>query len=68
MLDFMLEVKSAGRASIFITHNIFHVFQVVDRIVVLRRGHKVAELRREETDLEEVERYLTGMELASAEA
>jgi simple sugar transport system ATP-binding protein len=68
VLDFMREVKAAGRASIFITHNIFHVFQVVDRIVVLRRGHKVAELRREETDLEEVERYITGMELASAEA
>ena len=41
---------------------------VLDRIVVLRRGHKVAELKREETDLEEVERYITGMELAPAEA
>jgi simple sugar transport system ATP-binding protein len=68
VLEFMREAKAAGRASIFITHNIFHVFQVVDRIVVLRRGHKVAELRREETDLEEVERYITGMELTPAEA
>jgi simple sugar transport system ATP-binding protein len=68
VLQFMREAKAAGRASIFITHNIFHVFQVVDRIVVLRRGHKVAELNREETDLEEVERYITGMELAPAEA
>jgi simple sugar transport system ATP-binding protein len=68
VLEFMREARAAGRASIFITHNIFHIFQVVERIVVLRRGHKVAELKREATDLEEVERYITGMELAPAGA
>jgi simple sugar transport system ATP-binding protein len=68
VLDFIRGTKAAGRSSIFITHNIFHVFQVVDRIVVMRRGRKVAELEREKTDLEEVERYITGMELAATEA
>jgi simple sugar transport system ATP-binding protein len=68
VLEFMREAKASGRASIFITHNIFHIFQVVDRIVVLRRGRKVVELKREETDLEEVERHITGTGLAQVEA
>jgi simple sugar transport system ATP-binding protein len=62
VLDFVREAKAAGRSSVFITHNIFHVFQVVDRVVVLRRGRKVADLSAAETDLEGVERLITGVE------
>jgi len=61
VLQFIQETKAAGRSSVFITHNIFHVFQVVDRIVVLRRGRKVADLPASETSLEEVERLITGV-------
>lgn len=60
VLDFMREAKSEGRSSVFITHNIFHIFQVVDRIVVLRHGRKVADVSSKETNLEEIERLVTG--------
>ena len=45
---------------ILISHNIHDVFQVADRIVVFRRGRKIAERRRSETDPEEVVSFITG--------
>jgi ABC-type sugar transport system ATPase subunit len=52
----------AGRelAMLVITHNIEHLWAIADRIVVLRRGRKVADLRKDETDHEEVVAYITG--------
>ncbi|TIP98705.1 MAG: sugar ABC transporter ATP-binding protein, partial [Mesorhizobium sp.] len=47
---------------IFIAHNIHHVFQVVDRIVVMRRGRVVADdIDPKNTNVAEVERIITGM-------
>ena len=40
-LDFVARIKKAGKSAIFIDHNIFHVYPVVDRLYVLDRG-KVA--------------------------
>lgn len=41
LLDFVRSIKAAGKAAILIDHNIFHVYEVADRVVVLDRG-KVA--------------------------
>ncbi|MCX5563554.1 ATP-binding cassette domain-containing protein [Streptomyces sp. NBC_00038] len=60
VLQFIRDAKAAGKSSIFITHNIFHVFQVVDRAVILRRGEVVADLTIADTTIEEVERLITG--------
>jgi simple sugar transport system ATP-binding protein len=40
-LDFVGNIKKAGKSAIFIDHNIFHVYPIVDRLYVLDRG-KVA--------------------------
>jgi len=61
VLQYMREAKENGHSSIFITHNIYHVFQVVDRIVILRRGRMVADVRRDETSVEEIEKLITGL-------
>ncbi len=37
-LDFVGGIKRAGKSAIFIDHNIFHVYPVVDRLYVLDRG------------------------------
>src|SRR3954453_19817119 len=42
VLRFVRNARDSGHSCIFIAHNIHHVFQVVDRIVVMRRGRKVA--------------------------
>ncbi len=43
VLRFARNARDSGHSCIFIAHNIHHVFQVVDRIVVMRRGKIVAD-------------------------
>ena len=43
VLRFVRTARDTGHSCIFIAHNIHHVFQVVDRIVVMRRGKVVAD-------------------------
>ncbi|MEO1663063.1 MAG: ATP-binding cassette domain-containing protein [Chloroflexota bacterium] len=38
LLEFVRQVKERGHSVIFIDHNIFHVYEVADRIVLLDRG------------------------------
>lgn len=38
LLDFVLEIKDKGKSVIFISHNIYHVYSVSDRFVILDRG------------------------------
>ena len=45
---------------ILISHNMRQVFDLVDRIVVFRRGRICANLRKEETNGEDVVAYITG--------
>jgi simple sugar transport system ATP-binding protein len=62
VLRFVRNARDSGHSCIFIAHNIHHVFQVVDRIVVMRRGRIVADaIDPKETSVEEVERVITGM-------
>jgi simple sugar transport system ATP-binding protein len=61
VLRFMREAKEEGRSCIFITHNIYHVFQVVDRIVILRHGKMVGDVGRDETTIEQIEKVITGI-------
>lgn len=63
VLNFVRNARDSGHSCIFIAHNIHHVFQVVDRIVVLRRGSVAADdIDPKEATVEEVERIITGME------
>ena len=55
VLRFVKEMRDAGHRVLFITHNIHHVFEVADRIIVMRRGEVMAELIVAETDLLTVE-------------
>jgi len=62
VLRFVRNARDSGHSCIFIAHNIHHVFQVVDRIVVMRRGRVVADdIDPKRTSVEEVERVITGM-------
>ncbi|MDZ4764074.1 MAG: ATP-binding cassette domain-containing protein [Chloroflexota bacterium] len=62
VLRFVRNARDTGHSCIFIAHNIYHVFQVVDRIVVMRRGKKVADdIDPKKTTIEAVEHVITGM-------
>jgi len=61
VLRFVRNARNSGHSCIFIAHNIHHVFQVVDRIVVMRRGKIVADdIDPKATSVAEVERVITG--------
>ena len=53
-------LKENGEPLIMISHNMRQVFDLVDRIVVFRRGRIVANLNKEETDGQDVVAYITG--------
>lgn len=53
-------LKEEGEPLILISHNMRQVMDLVDRIVVFRRGRIVANLKKEETDGEDVVSYITG--------
>jgi ABC-type sugar transport system ATPase subunit len=52
VLDFVGEIKAAGKSCIFIDHNIFHVYPIADRIVILDRGRNAGEFAKGEVSLE----------------
>ena len=53
-------LKDAGEPLILVSHNMRQVMDLVDRIVVFRRGRIVANLRKEDTDGQDVVAYITG--------
>lgn len=62
VLRFVRSARDSGHSCILIAHNIYHVFQVVERIVILRGGKVVADdIDPKKTSIEEVERIITGM-------
>ena len=54
LLGFVRGIRAAGRSAILIDHNIFHVYSVADRIVVLDRGRVAGELTPERYTHDEV--------------
>ena len=61
VLQFVHNGRDSGHSCIFIAHNIHHVFQVVDRIVVMRRGRVVADdIDPKTTSVADVEYVITG--------
>lgn len=53
-------LKDQGESLILVSHNMRQVFDLVDRIVVFRRGRICANLRKEDTDGQDVVAYITG--------
>lgn len=43
VLQHIEEAKKRGISVIFITHNIYHVYEVADRLVLLERGEKIGD-------------------------
>ncbi|MGQ9623112.1 MAG: ATP-binding cassette domain-containing protein [Candidatus Caldatribacteriaceae bacterium] len=54
VLSFVEEIKKKGKSAIFITHNIYHVYPVADRIVILDRGRVVGEFLKAAISLEKL--------------
>ncbi len=55
VLSFVKAIKGNRKSCIFITHNLFHVYAVADRIVAIDRGRIVGSFQTGEISLEEME-------------
>ena len=60
VLDFIDRLRAQGKSVILISHNIQNVFEVSDRITVLRHGQRIGMRRTVETDAEEIVGLITG--------
>lgn len=54
VLTYIDEVRRRGLAVVFITHNLYHVYPVADRIVILEHGRKVGDFAKEEISVDEL--------------
>ena len=54
LLDFVRSIKAAGKSAIFIDHNIYHVYSVADRVVVLDRGKVAGEFNTADITLDDL--------------
>jgi len=59
VLDFVKRLKEEGISVIFITHNLYHVYEVADRFVVLFRGTKVADVPKSQTSIDMLSELIT---------
>ncbi len=58
VLDFVRRIKESGRACIYIEHNLAHVHEVADRLIVLDRGQIVAEILPKDMNVSELTEFL----------
>ncbi|MFW6184606.1 MAG: ATP-binding cassette domain-containing protein [Chloroflexota bacterium] len=54
LLNFVRDIKRAGKSAIFIDHNIVHVYNVADRIVLLDRGEVAGEFMTANISLDQL--------------
>ena len=62
VLDLVKSLKDHGLGIIIISHQMHDVFAVADRIIVMRRGEKVGDLKKMETNPDEVVNLIVGSE------
>lgn len=62
VLDLVNRLKAHGIGIIIISHQLHDVFSVADRLVIMRRGEKVAERITKETNGDEVVSLIVGAE------
>jgi len=62
VLDFVRRIKASGRACVYIEHNLAHVHEVADRMIVLDRGRVVAEIRPQDMSVVDLTEFLIDLQ------
>lgn len=60
VLELIQSLAASNIAVILVSHDMGHVLQVTNRVVVLRQGSKVADIQTSETSHQEIVMYITG--------
>ena len=62
VVEFVRRIKHSGRACIYIEHNLAHVHEVADRLVILDRGAIVAEKSPKDMSVTELTEFLIALQ------
>jgi simple sugar transport system ATP-binding protein len=62
VLDFVRLIKNSGRACVYIEHNLAHIHEVADRMIVVDRGRIVSELRPKDMSVVDLTEYLVQLQ------
>jgi simple sugar transport system ATP-binding protein len=55
VMKFVQDLRTEGISSIFVTHNLLHVYTIADRFVILSHGEKVGDFRKEDITMKQLE-------------
>ena len=66
VLDFVRSIKERGRACVYIEHNLAHVHELADKLVILDRGEVVGTFKKGEISLGELTRFLLDLQKEKA--
>jgi simple sugar transport system ATP-binding protein len=58
VLDFVHKIKDAGKACIYISHDIQDVYEIADRFVIMDRGEIVAHIAKKDISLKALNEFL----------
>ena len=62
VLDFVRLIKTSGRACVYIEHNLAHIHEVADRMIVVDRGRIVSEIRPKDMSVADLTEYLVQLQ------
>jgi D-xylose transport system ATP-binding protein len=65
VLDLVRRLKQEGLGVVVISHNLQQVFDVADRLVVMRLGRIAANVRKTDVTPEDIVGYITGAQVAA---
>jgi simple sugar transport system ATP-binding protein len=68
VLAFIERIKASGRACIYIEHNLAHVHELADRLVVVDRGEVVSVIRKGEMTLHDLTDHLLALQATKEQA
>jgi len=58
VMEFVKNLREEGISSIFVTHNLLHVYSIADRFVILSHGKKVGDFVKKDISMEKLEKMI----------
>ncbi len=66
LMQILRDIADTGKGIIFITHKMSEVFQIADKITVLRKGCKISTVNKNDTNPRELAKMMVGKESESS--
>jgi len=58
VMSFVKNLRVEGVSSIFVTHNLLHVYSIADRFIILSHGEKVGDFDKKDITIERLEKII----------